>query len=121
MPTSKESLVELIVSSTEIINENNRAIKISNAYIVDSENNELKMGEHEIRFSQAAGIDYNGAESLVEGGECITITLLEPQDIDIYSVDGRKVRSINAKKGTTQVVVPGGIYIVNGEKVVVQQ
>ena len=89
--------------------------------VIDSENNELKMGEHEIRFSQAAGIDYNGAESLVEGGECITITLLEPQDIDIYSVDGRKVRSINAKKGTTQVVVPGGIYIVNGEKVVVQQ
>lgn len=121
MPTSKESLIELIVSSTEIINEDNRAIKISNAYIVDSENNELKMGEYEIRFSQAAGIDYNGAESLVEGGECITITLLEPQDIDIYSVDGRKIRSINAKKGTTRVVVPAGIYIVNGEKVIVQQ
>ena len=78
------------------------------------------MGDHDIKFTQAAGINYNGAEALVEGGECITITLLEPQEIDIYSVDGRKTRSVNAQKGTTRIIVPAGIYIVNGEKVVIR-
>ncbi len=121
MPTNEAALIELILTSTEIINEDNCYIKISNAYFVDNENNELRMGDHDIRFSQASGISHNSTESLIEGGECITITLLEPQKIDIYSVDGRKVRSINAQKGTTRIVIPAGIYIVDGEKVVVQQ
>ena len=114
------SFAEISVVSNDIINEDNCIIKISNAYIVDNKNNELRMRDHDIKFTQAAGINYNGTEALVEGGECITITLLEPQEIDIYSVDGRKTRSINAIKGTTRVTVPAGIYIVNGEKVVVR-
>ena len=118
--TDNSSFAEISVISTNIINEDNCIIKISNAYIVDNENNELHMGDYNIKFTQAAGINYNGAKALVEGGECITITLLEPQEIDIYSVDGRKTRSVNAQKGTTRIIVPAGIYIVNGEKVVIR-
>ena len=120
IPTSDNSLADMILTSTEIINEDNCVIKISNAYIVDNENKELCLGNYDIKFSQASGINYNGAESLIEGGECITVTLLEPQKIDIYGVDGRKIRSINAKKGTSKITIPAGIYIVNGEKVVVR-
>ncbi|MBR4988596.1 MAG: CotH kinase family protein [Bacteroidaceae bacterium] len=113
-------LIELILNSLEIINEENCMVKISNAYFVDHENNELHLNDHKILFSQATGINYNGVDLLIEGGECISITSLEPQDITIYSVDGRKIRSFRTKKGTTRIAIPAGVYIVNGEKVVVR-
>ncbi len=116
-----ELLAELILSCDEIINEDNSNIKISNAYIIDNETNELRISDYNISFTQSTGV--NNVESdnfLVEGGDCIMVTLLEPQLIEIYSVDGRKLREINAKKGTTRIAIPAGIYIVNGEKVVVR-
>lgn len=118
--TSDEYIVEAILSSDNIINEDNCIIKISNAYFVDNDNNELRMRDYDIRFSQTTGINDVEAGMLVEGGECISITLLEPQDVVIHSVDGRKVRQINAQKGTTRIAIEAGIYIVNGEKVVVR-
>ena len=118
--TNEESIIELILTSTDIINEDNCMIRISNAYTVDKDNNELRIKDYNIKFSQETGIKHNFAEALIEGGECISITLLEPKEITIYSVDGRKVRNINAKKGTTRVAIPAGIYIVNGEKVIVK-
>lgn len=117
---NEESIIELILTSTDIINEDNCMIRISNAYTVDKDNNELRIKDYNIKFSQETGIKHNFAEALIEGGECISITLLEPKEIAIYSVDGRKVRNVNAKKGTTRVAIPAGIYIVNGEKVIVK-
>lgn len=117
---NEESIIEMILTSTDIINEDNCMIRISNAYTVDKDNNELRIKDYNIKFSQETGIKHNFAEALIEGGKCITITLLEPQEIAIYSVDGRKVRNVNAKKGTTRVTIPAGIYIVNGEKVIVK-
>lgn len=119
-PTNDDTLVGLTLYSLDVINEENCCINISNAYIVDENDNELHINDHKIRFTQATGI--NGVESdiLVEGGECITITLLEPKDIEIYSVDGRKIRDIRARKGTSRIAIPAGVYIVNGEKVVVR-
>jgi hypothetical protein len=116
-----ELLADFILSCDEVINEENRNIRISNAYVVDSETNELRINDYNISFTQSTGI--NNVESdniLVEGGDCIMVTLLEPQLIEIYSVDGRKIRETNAKKGTTRIAIPAGIYIVNGEKVVVR-
>ena len=116
-----ELLADFILSCDEVINEENRNIRISNAYVVDNETNELRINDYNISFTQSTGI--NNVESdniLVEGGDCIMVTLLEPQLIEIYSVDGRKLRETNAKKGTTRIAIPAGIYIVNGEKVVVR-
>ena len=116
----EEAIVEVILTATDIINEENCKIKISNAYIVDNDNNELRMGEYNIAFSQETGIKDIEADMLIEGGKCISVTVLEPQEFAIYNVDGRKIRDINAKKGTTRIAMPAGIYIVNGEKVVVR-
>ena len=102
------------------ISEENCKIKISNAYIVDNDNNELRMEEYSIAFTQETGIKDIETDMLIEGGKCISVTVLEPQEFAIYSVDGRKIRDINAKKGTTRIAMPAGIYIVNGEKVVVR-
>ena len=115
-----EAIIEMILTSTDIISEENCKIKISNAYIVDNDNNELRMGEYNIAFTQETGIKDIETDMLIEGGKCISVTVLEPQEFAIYSVDGRKIRDINVKKGTTHIAMPAGIYIVNGEKVVVR-
>lgn len=115
-----EAIIEMILTSTDIISEENCKIKISNAYIVDNDNNELRMEEYSIAFTQETGIKDIETDMLIEGGKCISVTVLEPQEFAIYSVDGRKIRDINAKKGTTRIAMPAGIYIVNGEKVVVR-
>lgn len=118
--TGDDTVLSLIISATGIINEENRNIEISNIYAVDNENDEMRLGSHTISFNQSTGIGYNGATTLIEGGDCITITLLEAQDISIYSVDGRKVKEISAKEGTTRIALPAGIYLVNGERVLVK-
>jgi hypothetical protein len=56
---------------------------------------------------------------MVEGGEFITVTALEAQCIAVYSVDGRLVRKVDVAEGTTRIALPSGLYIVNGEKVLV--
>ncbi len=118
--TGDDSILNLFINATGILNEDNRSIKISNIYAIDQENNELRMKDHAIRFNQATGIGYNGATMLIEGGDCITVTLLKAEKITVYSVDGRKVKEFNAKEGTTRIEIPAGIYIVNGEKVLVK-
>ena len=117
--TGDDNIINIELYTTDIINEENRNIKIANIYVVDNENNELRFNDYNITFSQVSGIS-NVTDALIEGGECITITLLKAQRIDIYSVDGRRVRSIDAKEGTTRVSMPAGVYIVNDEKVVVK-
>ena len=60
------------------------------------------------------------ATATVRGGEQLTIALLKAQNVDVYSVDGRKVLSIQASEGTTKVDLPAGIYVVLGKKVIIR-
>lgn len=115
-----DRLLSLFVNAKGIVNEASRNIAISNIYVVDNNNNELRISDHAIRFTQTTGIGYNGATALIEGGDHVTVTLLKAQKITIYGIDGRKVYESNAKEGTTRISLPAGIYIVNGEKVAVR-
>lgn len=118
--TSGDDIIaNIILNCTGIINENERAIEITSALIIDEANNELRMPNHRIMFGQATGIG-NTDKALIEGGECIAVTLLEPSEIIVYAVDGRVVYRTTAKEGTTNIALPAGIYIVNGKKVVVR-
>ena len=47
------------------------------------------------------------------------MTALEAQEIAVYSVDGRLVRKVRVNAGTTAIALPAGMYVVNGEKVMV--
>jgi hypothetical protein len=118
--TGDDPIINLILMANDVINEDDCLIKVSNAYVVDDLNNELRLMDFGMRFTQKTGIGYDGAKSLIEGGDCITITVLEDEEVTIYGVDGRKFRSFTAKEGTTRVEMPAGVYIVNGEKVVVK-
>ena len=105
--------------TTDVIEESARKIEICNAYAVDKANDEVRMDDVALLFTEATGVDDLYATVAVNGGECVVITALEAQSVAIYSVDGRLVRKLNVTEGTTRVALPAGVYLVNGEKVIV--
>ena len=116
---SDDVLVSLDANATSVVEEDARAFEIVNAYAVDGNNDEVRFNDLKIAFSQATGISGVYATYSVNGGDCITVTSLEPQEIVVYSVDGRLVRKVRVNSGTTRVALPAGVYVVNGEKVMV--
>ena len=102
-----------------VIEEQLRKLDICNVYAVNNGNDEVRMDDLAVSFGEATGIDAALATVAVKGGDCITVTALEAQEIAVYAVDGRLVHKVHATVGTTVIEVPAGLYIVNGEKVLV--
>ena len=94
--------------------------RIVNAYAIDGNNEEVRFDDAEIAFTQSTGISNAFLTYAVKGGDCITVTALEAQEIAVYSVDGRLVRKVQVNAGTARIAVPAGVYVVNGEKVLVK-
>ena len=115
----EDVLVSITASATSVIEEDDCVIEILNAYAVDGNNDEVRFADARILFNQTTGIAGVYADYSVKGGDCITFTALEAQDVAVYGVDGRLVCKQNVKAGTTHIQLPAGVYIVNGEKVVV--
>lgn len=117
--TGDEIIAKLTVSTNDVIEEDARKLVLSNIYAVDANNDEVRLENSTVSFTQATSVGSTYATYSVKGGECITVTTLKAQEIAVYSVDGRLVHKLNAKEGTSRIKVPQGVYIVNGEKVVV--
>ena len=115
----EDIIANLTLSTSSVIEENERKLRIANTYAVTGNNDEVRMEDVEIAFTETLGIDNAVASMSISGGEQITITALERQDVAVYSVDGRLVRRVTVTEGTTRISVPAGMYIVNGEKVTV--
>ena len=116
---SDDVIVSIDANATSVVEEDARAFEIVNAYAVDGNNDEVRFNDLKIAFSQATGISDTYATFSVKGGDCIKVTALEPQEIVVYSVDGRLVRKVRVNSGTTRIALPAGVYVVNGEKVLV--
>ena len=116
---SGDVVVSISASATSVIEEDGCAIEILNAYAVDGSNEEVRFDDARILFSQTTGISDVYADYSVKGGDCITFTALAAQEVAVYGADGRLVCKQSVKAGTTRIQLPAGVYIVNGEKVVV--
>ena len=117
--SAADAVVNIVANATSVIEEDACAIEIVNAYAVDNNNEEVRFDDAKIAFSQSTGISDVYATFSVKGGDCIKVTALEAQEIAVYSVDGRLVRKVRVNAGTTRIAVPAGVYVVNGEKVLV--
>ena len=115
----KPVVANVYLQTFSVIEEESRKIDISNVYAVNDDNDEVRMGDTVISFGETTGIDPNLATVAIKGGNCITVTALEAQDVAVYSVDGRLVCKVRAAEGTTHIDVQPGIYVVNGSKVLV--
>ena len=118
--TGDDVVANISLMTTTVFDEAQRRIEISNAYAVNGDNSEVRMNDAKVMFDVTVGVEGLYATSSVKGGECIIVTALESQDIEIYSVDGRLIRKVKVAVGTTHINVPVGMYIVNGEKVFVK-
>jgi hypothetical protein len=117
--SSDNVIMSLDANATSVVEEDARVFEIVNAYAVDNNNEEVRFDDVKITFSQATGISDTYATFSVKGGDSIKVTALEAQEIAIYSVDGRLVRKVRVNSGTTRIALPAGVYVVNGEKVMV--
>lgn len=115
-----DQIAQLTFVCTSVIEEVDRHIDVKNTYVIDERNNELRIDDYSIRFGQTTSVKEIAEEILVKGGDYVSITTLAPKEVAIYSVDGRKVQSINCKNGTTRIDLPSGVYIVNGNKITVK-
>ena len=115
-----DDIINIDFTVSEIMDEADRHIDIKNTYIVDNNNNELRIDKYSIEFEQTTSVKSIAEEILVTGGDYISITTLAPKEVAIYGIDGRKVHTVNCKNGTTRIAMPAGIYIVNGNKVTVK-
>ena len=116
---SDNVIVSIDANATSVVEEDARVFEIVNAYAVDNKNEEVRFDDVKIAFSQTTGITDVYDTFSVKGGDCIKVTALEAQEISIYSVDGRLVRKVRVNAGTTIIALPAGVYVVNGEKVMV--
>ena len=116
---SDDVIVNIDANATSVIEEDACAIEILNAYAVDGNNEEVRFDDVKIAFSQSTGVADVYATFSLKGGDCVKVTALEAQEIAIYSVDGRLVRKVHVNAGTTRIALPAGVYVVNGEKVLV--
>ena len=119
--SSDEAVVNLNLVSDYVVPEENRVISLSNALIIDNETNELRLNNYVAQFGISTNIyDTTLPTASVTGGDYLTITSLVAQNVNIYSVDGRLVRTLRVKEGTTRVELPAGVYVVLGTKVAVK-
>ena len=112
-------IADLSLQTFSVIEEASRKLDVTNVYAVNYDNEEVRMSDFSISFGETTGIDTALATVAVKGGECIIVTALAPQDIAVYTVDGRLVHKVRVAAGTTRIGVPAGMYVVNGEKVLV--
>lgn len=117
---SDDLLANIVASTAYVVEENARTIEILNAYAVDANSNEVRFSDVKIAFGQSTGISDVYATYSVKGGDCIKVTALEAQEIAVYGVDGRLVCKQRVAVGTTHIKLPAGVYVVNGEKVLVK-
>ena len=116
----KDAVVANISLQTfSVIEEPLRKVEVCNVYAVNENNDEVRLDNVSISFAEATGIDATLATMAVKGGSCITITALEDQVVKVYSMDGRLICRKKVAQGTTRIDVPAGIYLVNGNKVLV--
>ncbi len=119
--SDEEAVVNLTFVSDYVVPEESRVISLSNALIIDNETNELRLNNYVAQFGISTNIhDATQPTASVTGGDYLTITSLTSQNVNIYSVDGRLVRTLRVKEGTTRVELQAGVYVVLGAKVAVK-
>lgn len=103
------------------VSDDNRRITLTKANIVTPEGDEQRIHTTSLAFNLTTGLDNTLCTFSVTGGHVLTIHALEPEQITIYTADGRLVKSLEATIGTTHVNLPSGVYIVNGKKVIINK
>lgn len=116
---SGESVAQLVLSANDIAIEDELAVSVSNVLVMNEENHEKRVGDFAANFSISTAVLTPEALMSIRGGNCLTISVTEAENVNVYAVDGRLVKSMHVDAGTTKVNLPAGVYVVKGQKVII--
>lgn len=113
--------LQLHVTPNEMIAHEARIVSLDAASLVTNEGEDNRMSCLSTTFDieDTTGIANNAAKEIVNGGKMLTVESLNDGDIKIYTMDGRLVKRCQVKAGMNTIALPSGIYIVNQQKVVI--
>lgn len=109
--------LHLTLTVDDVVSEGERIVTLGYASLFSAEGKEYRLPSASAPFELTAGLSPLRGAFSVRGGKELTIEALEPTRIDVYSVVGTLVATIEAREGTTHVALPGGLYVVGGQKV----
>lgn len=109
--------LRLTLVADDIVPEDGRLVTLSRASLFAADGTEYRLPTASAPFDLTSGLCPHRAAFSVRGGKELTIEALEPKRINIYSVVGTLVTTIEVDEGTTHVALPGGFYVVEGQKI----
>ncbi len=118
------TLLEISLEADPSIECGTYNIDMSTIYIVKPDGTQLDIDNftHPIVI-ETSGIEdiYNNNVLTINGGDnVINITSSTSREISIFNTMGIVVKSTNIEAGTTTIDIPAGLYIINGQKVIVK-
>ena len=118
--TSNNLLFTLVLKADGIVAADRRTVTLSGGRITCADGEEQRLNSCSVRFGQTTGLDALSSSALhVEGGHELVITAVDAQDVAVVTADGRCVQTLHVEPGSNEFVLPNGVYVVAGKKVII--
>lgn len=111
---------DVTLKATQMLPEAKRVISSSTALLTTKVGEDMRMASQSAKFNiGTTGIfDINQSTS-VQGGDALYVETLTARTLGIYTLDGRCLKQMDLQPGKHNISLPEGIYIVDGQKVVI--
>lgn len=121
VPAEAEAGLTLDVTMGQIpTDKENRRIRLAQAYMATPEGSDCALPTTSVLFAEPTAIaDVTADDMIVRGGDDLTIQCVKDGTVNIYNLAGQLVCTMQVKKGTTSITLPMGIYVVAGNKVII--
>ena len=112
--------LHLALNSARMLPESQRVVSTSSALLTHKMGEDRRLASHSARFDVApTAIQGVTQTAVVRGGAVLTIEAATARELSIFAPDGRCVKTLMLKSGKNIIALPQGVYIVEGEKVMI--
>lgn len=118
--TDNSLLCTLQLKAEKMVGEEDRFVTIQNSLVAKSSGDEMRLDGISVPFSISSGIQPLLADYSIRGGDALYVEALNDTDVEIFTVNGIRHQVTHVTQGKTIIHLPKGIYIVNGQKLIVR-
>ena len=114
--------LHLNVWTDRLIPSAQRILMIDQSLLVNKlgEDNRLATRSAAFEMESTTGIAAPQTSCVRGGNGSLVIERLSAGNAEVYTIDGRLVRRLQLPAGSSRIALPAGVYIVNGQKVIVE-
>ena len=114
--------LHLNVWTDRLIPSAQRILTIDQSLLVNKlgEDNRLATRSAAFEMESTTGITAPQTSCVRGGNGSLIIERLNAGSAEVYTIDGRLVRRLQLSAGTSRIQLPAGVYIVDGQKVIVE-